>query len=66
MAHLFPIYYETLKRNEREAGKGLEKVANRVVAKSFENSRKISLSQRPCVNLMGLGFFNVLITLQNS
>ena len=57
MAHLFPIYHETLKRKGWEAGKGLEKVANRVVAESFENSRKAGFSQRRCANLMGLGFF---------
>ena len=39
-----PIHHETLKRKEREAGKGLKKVANRVVDESFENSRKVSLS----------------------
>ena len=56
MAHFFPIHHETLKKKEREAGKGLEKVANRVVAESFENSRKVGFSQRRCVNLMGLSF----------
>ena len=52
MPHLFPIHHETLKRKEWEAGKGLEKVANRVVAESFKNSRKVSFSQRRCRNLM--------------
>ena len=57
MTHLFPVHHETLKRKEREAGKGLEKVANRVVAESFENSRKVGFySQRHCVNLMELVF----------
>ena len=45
MACLFPVHHEMLKRKEREMGKGLEKVANRVVAESFENSRKVSFSQ---------------------
>ena len=56
MAHLFPIHHETLKIKERETGKSLEKVANRIVAESFENSTKVSFSQRRCVNLMGLVF----------
>ena len=50
MVHLSLIYNETLKRKEREAREGLEKVANRVVAESFENSRNVSFSQRHCVN----------------
>ena len=61
MAHLFPNHHETLKRSEREDGKALEKVhvaADRVVAESLENSRT-----KRCVNLMGLFFFNVFITL---
>ena len=40
MAHLFAIHHVTLKRKGREPGK----VANRVVADSFENSRKVSFS----------------------
>ena len=51
MAHLFPNHHETLKRGEREGGKALEKVADRVVAESLEKSR----SNR-CVKLMGLFF----------
>ena len=53
MAQLFPNHHETLKRSERQGGKDLEKVAERVVAEfeSLENSR----SNR-CVNLMGLFF----------
>ena len=57
MACLFPIHQETLKRKGWEAQKGLEKVANQVVAESFENSRKIGFSQQRGVNLMGLSFF---------
>ena len=53
MTHLFPIHHETLNRKKR---KGLGKVANRVVAENLENSRKVSFSQRHCVNLMGLFF----------
>ena len=49
MAHLFPNHHETLKRSEREGKKALEKVADRVVAQSLENSRT-----NLCVNLMGL------------
>ena len=30
MAHLFPNHHETSKRSEREDGKALEKVADRV------------------------------------
>ena len=51
MAHLFPNHHETLKRSEREGGKALEKVADRVVAESLENSRT-----NRCVNLMALLF----------
>ena len=51
MAHLFPNDHETLKKSEREGGKALEKVADRVVAESLENSRT-----NRCVNLMGLPF----------
>ena len=60
-AHLFPNHHETLKRSEREGGKALEKVADRVVAESLENSRT-----KRCVKLMGLFFFffNVFITLR--
>ena len=36
MAYLFSIYHEMLKRNEEEAGKGLEKIVYRVVAESFK------------------------------
>ena len=36
MASLFSIYHEMLKRNEEEAGKGLEKIVYRVVAESFQ------------------------------
>ena len=32
MAHLFPSHHETLNRSEREGGKVLEKVDDRVVA----------------------------------
>ena len=39
MTHLFPSHHETLKRSEREGGKALEKVSDRVVAESLENSR---------------------------
>ena len=51
-AHLFPNHNETLKRSEREGGKAVEKVADRVVAESLKNSRT-----KRCVNLMGLLFF---------
>ena len=51
MAHLFPNHHETLKRSEREDGKALKKVADRVVAVSLENSRT-----NRCVNFMGLFF----------
>ena len=66
MAHLFPIHHETLRRKEREAGKDLENVAKRVLVESFENSRKVDFSRRRCVNLMGLVFCNVFITLRAS
>ena len=46
IAHLFPNHHETLKRSEREVGKALEKVADRVVAERTNH----------CVNLMGLFF----------
>ena len=59
MAHLFPNHHETLKRSERENGKALEKVADRVVAESLENSRT---NRR--VNLMELFLFNIFITLR--
>ena len=59
IAHLFPNYHETLKRSEREVGKALGKVADRVVAESLENSKT-----NHCVNLMGLFFSNVFITLR--
>ena len=59
MAHLFPNHHETLKRSEREDGKAQEKVADRVVAESLENSRT-----NRCLNLMGLFLFNVFITLR--
>ena len=59
MTHLFPIHHKTLKRREREDGKALEKAADRVVAKSFENSRTIR-----CVNLIGL-FFNWVASMAN-
>ena len=59
MAHLFSNHHKTLKRSEREDGKALEKVADRVVAESLENSRT-----NRCVNLMGLFFFYVFVTLQ--
>ena len=59
MAHLFPNHHETLKRSEREDRKALEKVADRVVAESLENSRT-----NRCVNLMKLFLFNVFITLR--
>ena len=49
MAHLFPNHHKTLKRSEREDGKALEKVADRVVAESLENSWT-----NRSVNLMGL------------
>ena len=61
MAHLFPIRHETLKRKGQEAGKGLEKVANQVVAESFENARKVGFSQRRCVKFNGVGFFKMLL-----
>ena len=51
MAHLFPNHHETLKKSEREGGKALEKLANRVVAKSLENLRT-----NRGVNLTGLLF----------
>ena len=56
MAHLFPNHYKPLKRSEREGGKALEKVADRLVAESLENSRT-----NLCVNLMGLFFFMFLL-----
>ena len=59
MTHLFPNHHETFKRSEREGEKALEKVADRVVAESLENSRTSR-----CVNLMGLFFSNVFITLR--
>ena len=65
MAHLFPNHHETLKRSEREDGKAqLEKVVERVLAESLENSRT-----NLCVNLMGAFFlfffyFDVSITLR--
>ena len=59
MARLFLNHNETLKRSEREGGKALEKVADRVVAESLENS----MTNR-CVNLMGLFFSNVFITVR--
>ena len=37
MADLFPNHHDRLKRNEREDGKALEKVVDRVVAESLEN-----------------------------
>ena len=52
MAHLFHNHHETLRRSEREGGKAMEKVADRVVAESLANSRTSR-----CVNLMGPGFF---------
>ena len=51
MAHLFPNHHKTLKRSEQEGGKAQEKVADRVVAESLENSRT-----NLCVNLMRLVF----------
>ena len=51
MAHLFANHHDTLKRSEREDGKALEKVADRVVAESLENS-----STNRCVNLMWMFF----------
>ena len=39
MSHLFPDHHQTLKRSEREDGKAPEKVADRVVAESLEDSR---------------------------
>ena len=51
MAHLFPNHHETIKRSEREGGKAPEKVVDRVVAESLENSRT-----NRCVILMGLFF----------
>ena len=56
MAHLFPNHHETLKRSELEDGKALEKVADRVVAESLENSRT-----NLCVNLMGLFIKMILL-----
>ena len=58
MAHLFPNHHETLGRSERDDGKVLEKVADRVVAESLENSRT-----NRCVNLMGLFFLFVFFFL---
>ena len=52
MAHLFPNRHETLKKSERESGKALEKVADRVVAESLESSRT-----NRCVNLTGGCFY---------
>ena len=49
MAHLFPNHHKTLKRSEREGEKALEKVSDRVVAESLENSRT-----NRCVNSMGM------------
>ena len=54
MPHLFPIHHETLKRKEREGGKALETVADRVVAESLENLRT---NRR--VNLTGGWFFKM-------
>ena len=36
MAYSFPLHHETLTIKEREAGKGIEKVANPVVAERKE------------------------------
>ena len=44
MAFLFLIYHEMLKRNEGEAGKGLEKIVYRVVAESFQTRGMYFLS----------------------
>ena len=59
MAHLFWNHHEMLMRSEQEGGKALENVADRVVAESLENSRT-----NCCVDLMGLFFSNVFITLR--
>ena len=55
MEHLFPNHHETSRRSEREDGKALEKVADRV-AESLENSRT-----NRCVNLMGCFFLMFLL-----
>ena len=44
MAYLFSIYHEMLKRNEGEAGKGLEKIVYRVMTKSFQTRGMYFLS----------------------
>ena len=49
--YLFPNHHKTLKKSEREGGKALEKVTDRVVDESLENSRT-----NRCVNFMGLLF----------
>ena len=73
MAQFFPNHHETSKRNEREGGKALETVADRVVAESLGNSRTnhcvnlmglLFSRTNHCVNLMGLLFSNVFITLR--
>ena len=53
-AEKWHIYFQFIMKRERTGR--LEKVANREVVKSFENSRKVSFRQRRCVNLMGLVF----------
>ena len=45
MAHLFPNHHETLKRSEREDGKTLEKVADRVVAESSLQIKTFAYAQ---------------------
>ena len=59
MTHLFLNHHETLKKSEWEDGKSLEKVSDRVVAESLENSRT-----NRWVNLMALFLFNVFISLR--
>ena len=58
------IYFQFNTKCLRERTGRLEKVANRVVAESFENSRKVSFSQRRCVNVMGLFFFFFMFLLR--
>ena len=60
IAHLFPSHHETLKRSDREGGKALEKVADRAVVESLENS----IEDEPLCKFDGAVVFNVFITLR--
>ena len=59
------IYFQFIIKRERERTWRLEKVANRVVVESYENSRKVSFSQRHCVNLMRLFFLKCFYSVTN-